>query len=97
MVEKVDQVVEKDWISATIGAEAMSATNLLSEYEARYEAMFMLYEIVDGISDPKIGLQMRHAIEYLRETAMDSLPWGDVVPNKTYHRSRFGRLVGWAG
>ena len=62
--------------------------NDLFEYEVRYESIAMLWEIVDE-TEGKLRERVKRVIKYLRETAMDSLPWpADVLPNRSWNGKR---------
>lgn len=67
------------------------------EYVTRHDAILLLWDAYDradfDIEGFRIRGRIRRAINYLRNTALDLIPYGATTPNKDSHGRRYGKRV----
>lgn len=70
----------------------MSA-NYFAEYESRHEAMRLLHEAWWRTDDQRIRGRITRAVGYIRDVALDLIPYGATTPNKGTDGRRYGRRI----
>ncbi len=67
--------------------------NMFDEYDARHEAMKLLSDVWWLTDDRELKGRITRAVAYIRDTAMELIPYSATLPNKDSFGRRHGRMV----
>ncbi len=67
--------------------------NMFEEFDSRHEAMKMLSDAWWLTNDKELKGRITRAVAYIRDTAMQLIPYGATTPNKGTDGRRYGRTV----